>query len=627
LSDIALRLHLAKRHEACAEIVQRRLIPLLQSIPSEDLGLRHRLIVQAMPALRAGASATAGAILATLPSNTRDDALWEACWFVLRQVPSREPYERPARLGYDITLEDANVLASLVGEMETDNEIYAIIRVIVESVGGARRDRLKRGQRADLARTLQAIASEKFPNARFIRHRGWGILADAQITRLADQDNSAVIRELTTEARTLPNVVDRAFVISSLATVTQSARDRLSLIEEARALADTVPMLADRVDLYEELSAAMENVDEKQSRSLLKDALELAFQGEGESLAERRRSVLNAACRRFPDVASSFASASDDDPAKKRVDHELRLQRLNDNLSKRRPPRQSPEVHDKFDWSRATWRNLGTLNAGRSGPVTIERAVSILEYASGQPLSRAYPIFAWFIANAIKLPQGAERARPLLLGLFEASLVGFDVSIMTGERPGGQAQSLIDFGLSTRGTSQGAQIYEDGERDLGLQDIRGWLQEVAPKRLWIVEPYFGIGSVAALALIRDLPEECSVTLLASREDSLKRVQPPEDGAYRAAWARLRSDEPPETTLIFAGTRDKGKFPVHDRWWLCEAGGLCLGTSYGGIGSRLSAIRRIDSHEAVEVMKSLEPYLMQTRREFEGERLLYRSFTL
>jgi len=201
------------------------------------------------------------------------------------------------------------------------------------------------------------------------------------------------------------------------------------------------------------------------------------------------------------------------------------------------------------------------------------------------------------------------------------------VSIMTGERPGGQAQSLIDFGLSTRGTSQGAQIYEDGERDLGLQDIRGWLQEVAPKRLWIVEPYFGIGSVAALALIRDLPEECSVTLLASREDSLKRVQPPEDGAYRAAWARLRSDEPPETTLIFAGTRDKGKFPVHDRWWLCEAGGLCLGTSYGGIGSRLSAIRRIDSHEAVEVMKSLEPYLMQTRREFEGERLLYRSFTL
>jgi hypothetical protein len=214
-----------------------------------------------------------------------------------------------------------------------------------------------------------------------------------------------------------------------------------------------------------------------------------------------------------------------------------------------------------------------------------------------------------------------------LLALFEASLIGFDVSIMTGERPGGQAQRLIDFGLSPKGTSQGAQIYEDGERDLGLQDIRTWLQEVSPRRLWIVEPYFGLGSIAALTLVRDLPEECEVTLLASRDDSLKKVVPPEDEAYRAAWSRLRSDEPPGTTLVFAGTRGSGKFPVHDRWWLCQAGGLYLGTSYGGIGSRLSGIRRIDAAEVAEVMKTLEPYFVQSRREFDGERLLYKSFTL
>jgi hypothetical protein len=128
-------------------------------------------------------------------------------------------------------------------------------------------------------------------------------------------------------------------------------------------------------------------------------------------------------------------------------------------------------------------------------------------------------------------------------------------------------------------------------------------------------------------MVHEVADNFHVIVVSSKRDSLKGVTPPYEDAYRAAWDRVSSDEPPATTLIFAGSRPSEKFPVHDRWWLSDDGGLYLGTSYSGIGARLSEIRVLGSEEAQNELDRLKPYFTQTRLEFEGERLMYVSFTL
>src|SRR5690606_3951144 len=100
-----------------------------------------------------------------------------------------------------------------------------------------------------------------------------------------------------------------------------------------------------------------------------------------------------------------------------------------------------------------------------------------------------------------------------------------------------------------------------------------------------------------------------------------------DEAYRSAWNRMRSDEPPYTTITFVAGRQSKKFPIHDRWWLSEDGGVEAGTSFGGFGSRVSRIRKLEKGEADAILHELAPYFRRTAREYEGERLDYTSFTL
>jgi len=364
-------------------------------------------------------------------------------------------------------------------------------------------------------------------------------------------------------------------------------------------------------------------IDDYQSKELVRKALELALNGEGESVEERRRSVIEAVCRVHPDVAGSFASLADDDPAKVKIDKEMRLHKITNALAQRRQSGESVAVTNVFEWSQASWMKIASLTSGRSSAANPVRALPILEHAGQQTISRSYPILAWFVENAVRFHRGTEATRANVVPLFEACLLGAELAVRTSLRYGAVMHPLE----VTRGGQKLDTLVDGGERDRGIEFIRNWLIDVTPKHVWIVEPYFGPQSVEVLALVADACDDCEVTVLCGRKESLGSQTGSPEGIYREAWRRIRSDEPPPTTIVMVQTKTSKKCPVHDRWWLTEGDGVALGSSYSGLGARLSEIRKLSPEQVSERLADLMPYFTLTKKEFQGERLEYSSFSL
>lgn len=620
-AELALRYYLAGRSDECSVVVQQQMLPRLDAMRDNQSEF-ERLLVELAPALFVGAAAIADTLVARLPPRLRDDALDAAATFLIRKAVPWDPFERVPGGATDLSYEEAGRVMQLMRSIGNDSFIYFLMKNLVDSIlaGG----NLKAAQKLAVAQQLTELSEDKFPNSRFIKHDGYVIAATAQIQRLTESRtrNVGALRE---RAKTLPNTADRAYVLTVVAGVAAGAKERRDCVNEARRLADEIPTLADKLDHYQHISSELARVDASLSRTLLQDAIKMALGSEGESVAQRRRSLIDLASRLHPDIdiADSLASLADDDPVKQRIDEQLRLRRMKEALA-HRGRTDLPVARQVLDWSRAAWLRLGSLVAKRGTPTSPERALPMLQFAQNQSLANSFPIFAWFIENALQFRRDSAQTRAYVRSLFEACLLGAEVALHALNRPTHAGRLLaIQTGSDSFGTIVGA-----GERERGLGYVRRWLEEqVCGDSIVVIERYFKPAAVELLALIADSCPDSDVTVIAGRQESLEGLSTVPEDAYRAEWRRLRSDEPPLCRLLFLQTRVSAKFPFHDRWWLTERAGLCLGTSFAGLGVRISEVRPLDTGEAEQRWVEVMPYLTLTKREFDGERIDYTVCTL
>jgi len=491
LADLSLRAHLAKHQQLCQEIVEKKILPLVYALPSTDRYRRWALIRALAPAICAGTFATAKRLIAELPNPLRDEALVAAMWFVFLKVPPSDPYDAGPRSGYDISFEDVNRLIELAELMTSDINVYSVIRRIADSVASSSfKDNLKGQQKSIVARQLRALAEQKLPAPEFISHEGYLVAALAQVSRI-DPAASPSIEVLAARARAIPNVADEAFVLATIGGAARS-KERGPLIDEATAIADTIPLLADRIERYEVLAQEV-SATPARAKELLRKAIQLSMQGEGETIEERRKSLINLAYRVDTSFASSLATSFDDDPAKKRIERQVATLQLRDGFAEKGKAEVRVEAGAERMLPRAAWMKLGALNAGRLSPVPNDRAGIMLRFAAMRPVSESYPVFAWFIENAVRRSKNVGTLREQVLPLFEACLRGAELALRAGARPSVAMQPTLTLRAGDVGT--GGAVIRDGERENGLGLLRDWLRSSSPTRLWIAEPYFGLDSV------------------------------------------------------------------------------------------------------------------------------------
>ena len=625
LADLAVRCYLAEGEKLCQQIVQDRLVPLVFTVTAQS-ATRAEILVDIAPALYVGASATSMSLLSELDDTRKNEAIRRTILVLLRRVAPTDPFATRAGRGFDIRYEEVNRILGLMRLLTTDSTLYAFVEALIDSVASYHAN-FNRAQRAEVVRQLELLITQQFPNPRFIRHFGYQLAARAQLNRIrVGNPTPYPPAALAQSAREIPNAADRAYVLAIIGSTISQQKERRTYLTEAKEIIDGIPMLTDRLGRYEVMCSLVAEIDSALCKEFLREALAQSLNGRGETIEEQRNSLLDAAYRLDPSFANSLVSVTDDDPAKKKIEQRLALHKLSDSLAPRQSDADLASGTTGQEFARAAWIRLGSLNASRVSAVSPERGLPTLQYAAPQPVSSAYPIFAWFIENAVRRRENPREIRQYVLPMFEACLRGAELAILTAPRVSYVRNPILSMDLANS-DSGNTLVVDSGDRDLAIDALRQWLSEGPIDKLYITEPYFDPQSVELLSLVKDAADDCEVIVLCSRRESLKDVEGSAEEAYREAWYRIRQDEPPLTTVILGGTRSGGKFPIHDRWWLSTSGGVDLGTSYNGLGSRISKVRTLSATEVSDAFEHLRPYFQQSRLEFEGERMTYTSFML
>ncbi len=628
-ADLALRCFSNKKSDECRKIVAEHVRPLIEDISINAREHKMEAIVMTAPALYHAHPKTAMELISTLSKDRKDTAYIQIVHSILTNLGLSDPYDNSQKNGYDIDYEDVLQICELIELLDEDTIIYECVVSIVDSVVAGRKfgGRFTREQQRSIVHRLQQLVDKKLPNPTYIKHNGYKIVSQAHILRLQIGD-PVILKQwsiLIDDARQIPNLWDRCFVIGTIVTIIPSERfDRKELLREARETADKIPVTLEKIKLYNALARTLGNID----TSLSKEYLELAMQAtllqkNDSALYEIQKEIIDLACQRDPDFGASLASSVDDDPTRTRLNHRVQIFKTKDRMVDQRLLDEAINIKDTV-YSQAAWKALTALNSNRVNTVHMEHTRIFMQSASTLPLRQSYPILAWVVENAVKRFGKSDSARTYLRPVYESLLLGTELAWkLAAPYPSHASLSQTTDTITFNHNSQVLQI---GDREKAIQYLKDWFEYEVQEYLKIQDPYFGPEDLEFLRLLLSVNPQCEVYVLTGLINQRKTSKSVKD-VYLEHWHIHISDQkPPNTEVVIVGNQ-QGIPPFHDRWLITKNGGLRLGTSLNSLGHKVSEISRMSFEEISEREDILNSYLIYHKKDSYDGRLQYETFTL
>lgn len=635
-AEVALRYHISKRFSECVQVVNEHIKPTLKNIPQNNKNYYNFIVKTIAPALYCAHRSTAFDYISNLPSDLQDGAIIGICRFILQRILPNEPYEYKPNQGYDIKYEDVVDLIELLDRIEDDGWIYLIITYIVDSIQKYKNNFTIREQVPDIAKRLSALIGKKLPCPKNIKHDGYKIIASAEVARLTKAQNNVWLK-LLNDAKHIPNLADRAYVLGVLAitwrTNTVNTVKRANTIKEAQKLIDQIPASYDQIEHYEMLASMVSDIDAATCKKLIQTAMSGTFDHNDSDMGDVRKRIVDLAYRVDPDLAASLASLSDDDEARRAMRFEAKMQfdflELKQGMADRKKPEQiKDKIHSPLDYSRAAWKLLGSLNARRITPCQIKDTREYIDVASGLPLTHAYPILSWVVENAKKRYANTNQAHQYLRPIFDAALMGAELCGIMAERT---CKNLKRTTINAAATNEETSILiRPKDREVAINYLTDWISNEVKSYLKICDPFIGPDELSALLqLIILVNPECNVQILSSIKHHKNAAIPEPWGVtYTQHWRKMSDQEPPYTEITIVGTRSQGEPPIHDRWWVSNGSGLRFGTSFNSLGTlKITDISKLSREEARSREELIDQYLNRVIKDLNGERLDYQIFTI
>lgn len=634
-SELALRFHACDRLKEHKEIVARKVRPLLPIVKSCDKAYYVHFLIGLAPALYSAHERSALEEIENLLPVYRDEAYLAICDYIFRKCPHYEPYEESVDSAYDVGFEELIDACALLKLMTGDCAVYSVIAKIGNTAGASKSQRLlTREQKQKIAQEIRMIADEKFPDNNGIIHEGYLIASLAQAARIDPRTRMQDWLDLANRARDIPNIADRVLVLGTIAGAMPNRKNerkqRLKLIEEAVELVSSIPFPLDQADRYEALAHAALGCSGQHSRNLVQKAMGIVGVFDTRPYLAAQRRLISLAYKLDPDMASSLASAFDEDLAraasKRNTSKQLDLLQAMANIA-------SDDAQfagrDSSSLARFGTMLLASLNAGRSSTIPRDRVNQILKAAHSRPLSKVYPVFAWAIENMIKAYADKPQADSILRPVFEGAI---SAALFSGAVISRATSGMVS--MSNRIASYSAPesiVVRPGERKRAFGFIEDWLSQHVKDYIKIHEPYFGPEDLELLQLITSVcSPECRIHILTSIEhQAIENIERPFRMTYSRSWRTQISDQdPPDCEIMVLGYAGTGKSPIHDRWWVTNGSGLLTGTSLRSLGTdRMSEIRVLSEEEACAREAEIDEYLFRRIRHNNGKKIEYDLFNL
>lgn len=617
------------------EMISDHVLPLIGSCSTNSKELTtevERMLTDSSPALWLLGVATLRQYLARLSIEMREAALNAVLGYILHAKIPGEPWNRASRKVRDLRESVVNDAMEVMNLATSDALIAAhlcdLLVAVMDPVVGSR---LNKVQKANVAQRAKVLSESKFPDPNGISHNGYSILIRGHIFAV-NRVRLAEWAPLIEEAKLIPNSSDRCYVLARLVPLTPAKHDsfRSEVLEECLRVWASLQTLSEKVDRFDAIFESCRAEMGPRAKEMINTCLKgLSPETEGQA-GSRYKNLVEIAYKIDEEWAASLVSATDNDPAKMIMMSEAKSRVEILDLSRRLVGSDAEDHGDDAmaDITAACWRELGFVNASHGAAQDWVSLVGKLSGSQMGSFADSYPVIALIFASFALRYEGisnmADKARDLVRYIQGAVALARSMTSAKGSQDPGRVVEELDVPDPLE------MVSGSGDRAAIVAALQKWLGQQRMSALDVIDPFLSISEVVELlVMVRRVHEDCEVRVLTSRKGQVSDVDEP---AIRASiereWgAHGSGDTMPPLVLHIVGRASDGDMGIHDRWWLSDAVGLDIGTSFGGLGAKISRIRSLDEAGVAQVRSRIDPYFRMTQKFHGGERLLYKSVVM
>ncbi|MCW0422778.1 ATP-binding protein [Xanthomonas sacchari] len=620
LADLATKCVCENKTDLAKKIIQDSCSPIFMDV--SDPYCREQIARAMFTPLFLTKGKSALPNISSLDQEERDERLSSTVKTIIRKISDSDHWA-DGEENTSLSLSDAEDCILLIEEMTSDVYISSSVRQLVTAlVSKASKGKITSQQRVSLKERLLRIVREKLPAPDGVKHEGYLVEVEAYIARLSD---SHVWADLQKRASAINNLADRVLVNMEIAKSMpgRMVSDARELLSQVKQDISGIPSPYDRYGRLESFIEAARQIDPLMTRAAIKDAMSFSFYLDNTYVASRaRRKLLDTAEQIDPKMLDELIAEIDDDPARDNARAELsrqaKVQKVRRKISSAKSENDSSDL-DREVLPSAAWKSVGSLISRRAEPLVPEHLNGYVAACGEWDLEDSFPVLSWYIENVSRRLMRQEDVFQKLSPLWEILMLSAELAISIMYRVNNST-----FSPMGHSSSNGIIIDRISGQEDASNFLRSWLSSAdgCSGDIVFCDPYFSPSDIDLIRIIYSERPFDTISVITSRRS----LQNLDEKAFELAWNRSLDQDPPSLDVIGISDVGDDRSPVHDRWLLMPGRGLRLGTSFSGLGSRLSEISELDDIRANELMAYLSRYVRR-EREVDGRRVTYLSQTL
>lgn len=624
-NEVALHLHTNGRLDDFRKVGKDYLVTVFETTIFDDKEYRTHILLAIAPSIFLYHQLRFLEIIDNITPSLKDSAIENVCNYILTGLNSEELTEentRPVKLEFQQYIDLCTLLPYISNDFLLYNFIKQIMRCIKANEGRA----ITPEQKNDIKFRLQGIIDKNLPNPNHIQHKGYWIIARAQILSTDDYTrNKADWDLLISEARKIANDSDRALVLSMLAEIIEKRNIQNELLIEAF---DTIRGISSLIEKSSRFSGMLEIWYEKDSTSFQK-FWKIAFSAileDKEGNINSIKTMIDLAQELDPKLAEHAVSVLDQDPSRRKLKAPLQTRIKSTNEVKKAQQDLSKLDHLTTQQLGLLFSdNLSQLNSGKYQSRNIDDTIEVLEIISRLPLSDSYEAACYFIQNAISKYSNSEKGAQTIYAIFDATYKNAKLVGIVSADNIAKMKNLYKYANSQATHSN--PVVRFGDKDQAMNFLKDWITNNAKNKITIIDPYFSAKELWFIKEIKDLNILYEVTILTSKLADLNQESNNKEH-FSKAWSNLSKSEPNDVNVNMVWDPHTKSCPFHDRWIIADdiAAGLML-PSISGIGNRDCQIVELTAEGLTNTEVIINDYIYKREKKTRGFNLKYEYFEI
>lgn len=573
-------------------LLRDKVLPVMRSsVPSN---LRDSITADIAPAIFEYSRDETENLLRPLPYVMRNNALASIAFHIMKKTNIEDSggSEPPVTT---IDTQCADKVLYLLERIERDQSLASVVSVFTRAIENPN-SRFNESQRLDLLNKIENRIIPKLPDKTNISHEGYRIICQSAIERAMrnsakrakheiTRTRSTKIKQITNDAHNLKNIADKVLVLVNVAVDFRNIDLPLAsrMLDEAKSLVANIPNTEDRI---ERLEIIAEGYSKLNNTSMAVESVKMAYEMANSLRGIERNTVLGSiiqtAHQLSPKIAANLTEKIEDSPE----EFSLTIKRKSLELANS-PQKLLMNRDDYIDddvIGDAADSLLTDLLDGRG--VTHPRNV-LLEWINSVKyldFQSAMKVANWVVETLMRQSTETE-SNTAALSIVNAAISNSELILALGNMTSFLSEIPTNLRQGFQSLSTTKRHFKVGERDNAIAWISEWLRNHAKEYVRICDPYFDSGQ---LWILQNISTDVEVKIVAAdgnlgikdRSDKTKIKS-----SFNQAWRDISNQQPPPTLVVVHSTIFGSEEDFHDRYITTADGGLSIGTSLNGLGSK------------------------------------------